>query len=75
MTSVGDSSTKRSLEVVAPELNPAKMMKDFQERAEFVLNADKHLAEVVRLLKNTNETLENLNKVVGRLIGMLHFRP
>ena len=26
---------------------------------------------VVRLLKNTNETLENLNKVVGRLMGML----
>jgi hypothetical protein len=56
---------------VAPELNPAKIVKDLQERADFVLNADTHLAEIVRLLKNTNETLENLNKVVGRLIGML----
>ncbi len=56
---------------MAPELNPGKIVKDLQERADFVLNADKHLAEVVRLLKNTNETLENLNKVVGRLIGML----
>ncbi len=46
-------------------------MKDFQERAEFMLNADKHLAEVVRLLKNTNETLENLNKVVDRMIAMM----
>lgn len=46
-------------------------MKDVQERADFVLNADKHLAEIVRLLKNTNDTLENVNKVVGRLVGML----
>lgn len=56
---------------MSPELDPRKVVKDIQERAEFMLNADKHLAEVVRLLKNTNDTLENLNVVVGRLIGML----
>ena len=56
---------------MAPDLDPRKAIKDIQERAEFVLNADKHLAEVVRLLKNTNETLENLNLVVARMIGML----
>jgi len=56
---------------VAPELNPGKIMKDLQERADFVLNADKHLAEIVRLLKNTNDTLENVNKLMARLIGML----
>jgi hypothetical protein len=53
-----------------PELNPAKIAKDFQERAEFMLNADKHLAEVVRLLKNTNETLERLNMVVDRFMAI-----
>ena len=51
-------------------IDPAKIAKDLQERAEFVLNADKHLAEVVRLLKNTNDTLENLNKVVERFMKM-----
>ncbi len=54
-----------------PELNPAKVMKDFQQRAEFLLNADKHLAEVVRLLKNTNDTLEKLNMVVDRFVAMV----
>jgi hypothetical protein len=55
---------------MAPELNPAKAMKDLQQRAEFMLNADKHLAEVVRLLKNTNDTLERLNIVVDRFMSM-----
>ena len=45
-------------------------MKDLQQRAEFMLNADKHLAEVVRLLKNTNDTLERLNNVVDRFMKM-----
>jgi hypothetical protein len=53
-----------------PELNPAKALKDLQERAEFLMNADKHLAEVVRLLKNTNDTLERLNQVVDRFMTM-----
>ncbi len=43
-------------------------MKDLQQRAEFVLNADKHLAEVVGLLKETRQTLENLNMVVNRFV-------
>jgi hypothetical protein len=45
-------------------------MKDLQQRAEFLMNADKHLAEVVRLLKNTNDTLERLNQVVDRFMAM-----
>ncbi|MEX2393820.1 MAG: hypothetical protein WD826_05010 [Actinomycetota bacterium] len=53
-----------------PELNPAKALKDLQERAEFLMNADKHLAEVVRLLKNTNDTLERLNQVVDRFMAI-----
>lgn len=53
---------------MTPKLNPADALKDLQERAEFMLNADKHLAEVVRLLKNTNDTLEKLNMVVDRFI-------
>ena len=54
-----------------PELNPAKAMRDLQQRAEFLLNADKHMAEVVRLLKNTNDTLEKLNMVVDRFVAMV----
>jgi hypothetical protein len=56
---------------MSPELNPAKVLKDFQDRAEFMLNADKHLAEVVRLLKNTNDTLERLNMVVDKMMTMV----
>lgn len=55
---------------MTPEMNPVKAMKDLQQRAEFLLNADKHLAEVVRLLKNTNDTLERLNTVVDRFMAI-----
>jgi t-SNARE complex subunit (syntaxin) len=53
-----------------PELNPAKALKDLQQRAEFVLNADKHMAEVVGLLTETRDVLAKLNGVVDRFIGM-----
>ena len=56
---------------MAPELNPAKMVKDLQQRAEFMLNADKHLAEVVGLLKETRDVLAKLNLVVDRFVGMV----
>jgi ABC-type transporter Mla subunit MlaD len=55
---------------MAPRIDPLAAMKDLQERAEFLLNADKHLAEVVRLLKNTNDTLERLNAVVDRFVAV-----
>ena len=47
------------------------MLKDAQERITFLLNADKHMAEVVEMLKNTNEILGTLAKVVDRLNGMI----
>lgn len=53
-----------------PSLNPLDALKDFQRRAEFMLNADKHLAEVVGLLKETHEVLAKLNAVVDRFVGM-----
>lgn len=53
---------------MAPKIDPLAAMKDLQQRAEFILNADKHMAEVVGLLKETRQTLENLNAVVGRFI-------
>jgi hypothetical protein len=56
---------------MAPELNPAKVVKDLQQRAEFMLNADKHLAEVVGLLKETRDVLAKLNLVVDRFVGMV----
>jgi uncharacterized protein YoxC len=56
---------------MAPELNPAKMVKDLQQRAEFMLNADKHMAEVVGLLKETRDVLAKLNVVVDRFVGMV----
>ncbi len=52
-------------------LDPAKIAKDVQERAEFVLNADKHLAEVVGLLKETRDVLAKLNMVVDRFVSMV----
>jgi hypothetical protein len=54
---------------MAPKLpDPMQAMKDIQQRADFVLNADKHLAEVVGLLKETRQTLENLNMVVSKFV-------
>ena len=53
-----------------PKFDPTGAMRDLQQRADFILNADKHLAEVVRLLKNTNDTLERLNAVVDRFVSM-----
>jgi hypothetical protein len=47
------------------------MLKDAQQRIQFLLNADKHMAEVVEMLKNTNDVLSNLAKVVDRLSGMI----
>jgi t-SNARE complex subunit (syntaxin) len=54
-----------------PPLNPADVLKDAQHRISFLLNADKHMAEVVEMLKNTNEILGTLAKVVDRLNGMI----
>lgn len=54
-----------------PNINPGAMLKDAQERVQFLLNADKHMAEVVEMLKNTNEILGTLAKVVDRLNGMI----
>ena|SRR5688572_11277964 len=47
------------------------MLKDAQQRIQFLLNADKHMAEVVEMLKNTNDVLSTLAKVVDRLSGMI----
>ena len=52
-------------------LNPAEMLRDAQQRISFLLNADKHMAEVLDMLKNTNEILGTLAKVVDRLNGMI----
>lgn len=52
-------------------LNPAEMLKDAQQRITFLLNADKHMAEVVAMLKNTNDVLSTLAAVVDRLNGMI----
>jgi t-SNARE complex subunit (syntaxin) len=47
------------------------VIKDLQERAQFLLNADKHMAEIVEMLKNTNDVLSTLASVVDRLNGMI----
>lgn len=47
------------------------MFKDAQQRISFLLNADKHMAEVVEMLKNTNQILGTLASVVDRLNGMI----
>jgi methyl-accepting chemotaxis protein len=57
--------------VARPSLNPAQMLKDANERIQFLLHADQHMAEVVELLKNTNDVLAGLAKVVDRLNGMI----
>ena len=54
-----------------PSLNPAAVIKDLQERAQFLLNADKHLAEIVQMLKETRDVLGTLAGVVDRLNGMI----
>jgi t-SNARE complex subunit (syntaxin) len=56
---------------MAPELDPRKIVKDLQQRADFMLNADKHLAEVVGLLKDTRDVLAKLNAVVDRFVTMV----
>jgi prophage DNA circulation protein len=53
---------------MAPKIDPLAAMKDLQQRADFILNADKHMAEVVGLLKETRRTLENLNDVVTKFV-------
>jgi t-SNARE complex subunit (syntaxin) len=57
--------------VPRPSLNPAAVIKDLQERAQFLLNADKHMAEVVDMLKETRDVLSTLAGVVDRLNGMI----
>jgi len=57
--------------VPRPSLNPAQMLKDANERIQFLLHADQHMAEVVELLKNTNDVLAGLAKVVDKLNGMV----
>jgi t-SNARE complex subunit (syntaxin) len=57
--------------VPRPSLNPAAVIKDLQERAQFLLNADKHLAEIVQMLKETRDVLGTLAGVVDRLNGMI----
>ena len=47
------------------------MLKDANERIQFLLHADQHMAEVVQLLKNTNDVLAGLAKVVDKLNGMV----
>jgi len=47
------------------------MLKDAQQRIQFLLNADKHMAEVVEMLKNTNDVLSTLAGVVDRLSSMI----
>jgi t-SNARE complex subunit (syntaxin) len=57
--------------VPRPNLNPAGVIKDLQERAQFLLNADKHFAEIVDMLKDTRDVLSTLAGVVDRLNGMI----
>jgi hypothetical protein len=54
-----------------PKIDPVGALKEAQERIAFLLNADKHMAEVVEMLKNTNAILGTLAGVVERLNGML----
>ena len=56
---------------MTPRINPGEMLKDAQERITFLLNADKHMAEVVKMLESTNVILGNLAKVVERLNGLI----
>jgi t-SNARE complex subunit (syntaxin) len=52
-------------------IDPAKTIKDLQARADFILHADQHMAEVVGLLKETHEVLAKLNGVVDRALSMV----
>lgn len=46
---------------------PADRFKELQERAQFLLNADQHIAEVVDVLKDTHRILAKLETIVDRL--------
>lgn len=50
-----------------PSFNPFAMIKDLQERVQFVLTADRRIAEVVEVLKDTHRILAKLEAVVDRI--------
>ena len=52
---------------MASVLNPADLLKSFQARAEFMLNADRHMQTVVEMLSDTHDILKKLAGVVERL--------
>lgn len=47
--------------------DPFGIMRDLQERAQFLLNADKQISEVVVVLKDAHHVLEKIEAVVDRL--------
>ena len=47
--------------------DPFGIMRDLQERAQFLLNADKQLAEVVEVLRDTHRILAKLEAIVDRM--------
>jgi phage-related minor tail protein len=52
---------------MASLLNPTDLLKSFQARAEFMLNADRHMQAVVEMLTDTHDVLKKLAGVVDRL--------
>lgn len=50
-----------------PGFNPFATIRDLQERVTFLLNADRRMAEVVEVLKDTHRILAKLDGMVDRL--------
>lgn len=46
---------------------PADRFKELQERAQFLMSADQHIAEVIDVLKDTHRILAKLETIVDRL--------
>lgn len=50
-----------------PGFNLFGTIRDLQERVQFVMNADKQIAEIVSVLKDTHRILAKLETVVDKL--------
>lgn len=50
-----------------PGFNPFATIRDLQGRIQFLLNADRQIAEVVEVLKDTHRILAKLESVVDRM--------